>query len=442
MSEKRITAKQKGSNNFLLINSTYEDLTTKLQDLASRGQLDEAARLLKMVTKGIEAQHPVFPYWTYRLTIGESGNPQFRHVPVNEEAARTHPMRFVAGASIPDHYGKCSGLGELMRQAYGKQECLEFDVEYFQVLIGETIVEEHRSDEAGDIECVMRPQEFPPPFPAKLYFRDSDVSIDYFELRLQRIEGSIYTLSNVEQERTQFLIMLVVDMEQGKATLKVSITEAYTRDVKTNLLFCRFMKEASGGTGIRLKVLKEGRDLLVSETVQLSEEYDEGIGLYLSMLESLARIEDHCDVKFGLTEEISDGDFRAINLLLLAMDGGKRSGTYTDITLTASDKETVCNVIDVFAEDGKPLQNLTLAQSASISLFGETLEFEQFVQTFWNPKLDGIEKLKEKYQLMEDGETIKIEFIPREDMDNLYEEYLVGESYRRRTAALPGNPEF
>lgn len=323
---------------------------------------------------------------------------------------------------IPKKYSEFRNFEEMLQTAYGKQEEIELDVLSLKTWIGEHLIDEKDSSQVGEMKAILKPKPFPDPLPMKLYIKDSHYSVDYLEVGVTRIEGQMITLENSRQEDAKIYIKLVLDLAEGRSSFNIKISDKYSHDVEANLLLNQFLFEVNSGKKFAIKMLKQGNDLFVSEKWSLDHALPDNINEYIDLLVDLLRLQESFDVTFNLSDNIDEEDLENIYLLKLSADGKARIGTYTDCKIQVSDKQSVSNIIEL--NDRSPKGNtLTLVtHGKTITLLGAVITFNEYHLEFQDAVLKNSNILKKKLELMEEGESVSIQFVPANIERNQFSE--------------------
>jgi len=417
---------QKGDGNFALVNSTVNIVTPRdeIQKLLHEGKYLEATALFQQTMRSIQAQHPVYPHWRYEMQM-QDGQAILSHVPNYPEAVEKYPMRGNIRFVIPENYRRFRNLEEMLKTAYGRQEEIEIDVLSLRTWIGDHLIDEKDSSQVGDIKAVLKPKPFPDPVPMKLYIKDSHYSVDYLEIGVTRIEGQIITLENSKQDDAKIYVKLVLDLTEGRSTFSIKIPDRFSYDVEANLLFNQFLFEVNSGKKFAIKMLKQGNDLFVSEKWTLDDKLPENTGEFIHLLIDLLRLQESFDVTFNLSESIDEEDLENIYLMKLSVEGKARTGTYTDYKIHVSDRESITNIIEL--NDKSPSGNtLTMvSQGKTITLLGAVITFNEYQLEFQDAVLKNSDIVKKKLELMDEGESISLQFVPASDERNKFlEKYI------------------
>lgn len=267
MEFKKAKVDVKGDNNEVNVNSVVNKVSVveEITKLSQKGDFAEVANLLSRALKSAAAQHPVYPYWQYKFDINKSGGVVISHVPTNAEAARTHPLHGKMRLVIPDEYKQFGNMGGLLSYSYQRQIPLEFDADFVQTIIGETIIEELSRENGQKVHVRMEPQKLPDPKPFKLYFKNNAFSFDYLLIGIQKIEGSVIHLNNSLQAEAKLILELAINIENNTGNFLLRIPEICVGDTEAHLMLNKFLYLAQvEKVEFALKSLENGGDLFVA----------------------------------------------------------------------------------------------------------------------------------------------------------------------------------
>lgn len=423
---KREEITQKGDNNFALINSTISVSTAgdELQKLFQEGKLVEASSLFQRMMRSVSAQHPAYPHWRYDMRL-EDGQTILSHVPNYPEAIERYPLKGNIKFQVPSKYIGINNVKELLQNAYGKQEEIELDVLSLKAWIGEHLIEDLVSSNVGQVKALLKPPPFPKPQPMKLYFKENHFSIDYLEIGVSRIEGQVITVDNKKQLNAKIYITIIFNLENNRSKFTMTINEMFKTDVEAHLLFNQFFLEASEGKQFALKMLREGNDLFVSQQWTFDEQLPDNLDKYVKLLSELYDMQKEYEVSFSLNEDMDGADLEKLFLLKLSAEGKARTGKYTGYKMVMDKKDSIQRILEIDKENPEG-NNLSLhTHDKTISFLGAVITFKDYIVEFNNAKLADHDKLKKKLELMEDGESISIEFVPAsKDSGNFSEKYV------------------
>lgn len=428
MLNKNNTIEQKGEGNFAIQNSQLHitiSIYDEIKRLAREGKRNEVVSLLKEVHDLVGTTHPLYPHYRYKpVQFGDTT--VLEHEPLTKEAEEKYPLHYRGQFSFPkDKMQQYENIQEMVQDAFFKQEEIVINMSSFTTWLGDHMVDTPNLDESmKDGKWVIVPKPLPEPLKLKFYIKGNpDISIlDYLELSVSGKEGSRFILAdNSRQENTPLLISLklpISDAAENEAKINVKLKLGQESNVKANLTLLRFLTSVtgSGKATIAFKNLTEDKDFIVASsfsfdgnTKDLDKDYQ--------FIKRLSKLESHFNLTFTVPEEMDKSDWEAIEILEHMKKNKPIKRNLQKLTANLDDKETIQNLVDLFEKD-ENVKKLMIEQSGSearIELFDEVIPLEK-LQTIYNSlKIDDLDRVKKKIAYMDEGESIKITFLPGDD---------------------------
>ncbi|MFA6940500.1 MAG: abortive infection system toxin AbiGii family protein, partial [Clostridiaceae bacterium] len=153
---------------------------------------------------------------------------------------------------------------------------------------------------------------------------DGNVEFEYILLRTQEIlEDCIIVVSNREQEKCPFKISMRINVAEKKTDFNINIEELRNKNL---LQYVRFMKKASGGANLAIRLLPTGQNLMEGTLNQFKyksgfETTDEEI----AFLEKVVLIEDYFGKPIILPDEICTDDYDIIYYISELINGERHN---------------------------------------------------------------------------------------------------------------------
>ncbi len=438
MFDKKNTINQSGQNNLAIQNSEVHVIVSifdEIEHLAKQGKHKEVANLIKKIKDFVGTKHPFYPHYRYKpVQIGNTT--VLEHEALTADAGEKYPLTYRGQFSVSNK--KLEGFNniyELIEDAFFKQEEIEINMSSLTTWIGEQPVETPNLEESfKDGEWVIVPNPLPNPLQLKLYIKGNpDISlIDYLEMSISGKGGKdLIIIDNTRQKNAKLLVSLKLPFNQVKeydkisnAKINVKINPNFQSNVEANRnLLHLFKLVTDGNKTIAFKNLKEDNDFIVVS--RFSFEGDTGdLDKDFNFIERLYKIENHYNLSFTIPEKIDKSDFESIEILEHAMVNKPLKKNLQELTVDFTDKTTLLNLIELFdsVENVKKLMIEQSGPKARVELFDEVIPIEK-VQTVYNSlRVEDLERLKRKLELMDEGESIKVILIPGEDPE-FYEQY-------------------
>lgn len=240
---------QKGMGNLSIFKSknitiNQMQVMDQMQQYLHKGDIENAALLLKQMEDFVHSQHPCAPFWKYEFGIDENGKSYIGHVPAFADAAKKMPLTGMMKVIIPPKYQKFTNMESLLNFSYGTQQEIEFDLASLKTWIGETLIDEFVATENSNSKIIIKPSKFPPPLPMKLYLKDNSWSIDYLLIGVKQMLGSTITLSNHQQEGAPLEVEFIMDLKLSTATFNISINDVGSNSVKNIITFLEIIDKS------------------------------------------------------------------------------------------------------------------------------------------------------------------------------------------------------
>ncbi|WP_018395830.1 hypothetical protein [Bacillus sp. 37MA] len=434
------SVKQDGNGNLAVQNSKITvnvSIFDEIARLGKAGDYNGVISLMSQVKDYASIQHPYYPHYTYK--IGNFGDRiSVEHEPRSQEVAEKLPLSYRGKLTIPPEQIKgFDNFGELIDDAFIKQRDIEIDVVALQALIdGEEVPTPFLEDNIKEAKWVIKPKPLPEPLKLKMYLKNDSEEItlvDYIEMGVSDLnkKESIMKIDNSRQEHSKLLVSVIIPFSDFKShsesqsavasdsKFSFTIKDEYKQDVEGNFLFFKLMQALSkyDQYALSFKNLINGTDFMKSSGFKLYGELDKEFENDFRFIERLYKIEQHFNLIFTLPEKIDDTDYEAIQVLESIIAEKPVQNEFTSLTLSTSIKESLNGIINSFEEEDYSINNFATevtGDNMRIELFGSVVPLKKVRTTYSSLKLDDLEKIKRKYEDMDDGETVKVKFIPGE----------------------------
>ncbi len=390
------------------------DLMMNISKLLKANKVDEANELLSSLSKSIAGHHPLYPYFSTGIE-NRSGKLTLVSKPNSEEAIKIYPPRYKGKMTLPEKYRGFTSIDELLDYSYRNQEDIEVNVQEIRKLLGD--FDDPYQDELFSPENLkkmkfkIKHREFPQATPFKIVFANNNFSLDYILLSGEKItENNEIILSNKEQD-IGLCITLFIDFTSKRLDFNIRVKEDYIRDVSTCLAFTNFMLNGKKDNKLEIISLEENRVFISGYLNDVNYESRFGDGeKEKEFLEHLKIIEDFYDIKINLADEITKDDVINAEILARAITGKEIKGNYnsldTEIRLVEETKDTVKN----FYNEGFALTYEMY--DYEIKVFDKSFKIPKIIKTMGTVKIENLEKVIKKIDVLETGDLIKIKFIP------------------------------
>ncbi|RIW34038.1 hypothetical protein D3H55_10605 [Bacillus salacetis] len=425
--------KQRGQTNLAVQNSDIHitvSIYDEIERLANEGRHNEVADRIKKLLDFVGTKHPLFPH--YRYKPARVGNTTvLEHEALTKEAYEKYPLSYSGRFKLANHEKqKHIDIRDVIEEAYYKQEEIEINMQSFSTWLGDQMVETPNLDQSFENgKWVIVPKALPEPMKMKFYFKgESDTSIvDYLEMGVSgKEDGKFILIDNSSQNNSKLLITLKLplywdtDKEYGKSTeakINVKIKPDFRSNVEANRLLLKFLMQVSNDKGIiAFKNLEADKDIIIAPNFSFEGDF-ENLEKDHMFIERLYKIEKYYNLQFSIPEELDESDWEWIEILENAIENKPVKKKLKMLSMELNDKEAIQNIIEHFDsnEDVKKLMFEQSGSEARLELFNEIIPIEK-VQSIYNSlRLDALEKIKGKLKYMDQGDTIKVNFVPGDD---------------------------
>lgn len=419
-----------GINQVALINSNDNQVTIinsptdYMSRLIKNGKIEEAVEVFAKVYKQTEQLHPLYPLYTYK-PIEVGSEIVFEHSPANKTIAETLPIQFKGKFTINDRdFIEGETLGEFFTRKYFSQEKVSIDMKYIETWIGEQLIDDSISIEQHAInngEWFILPRELPPPIKAKLVLTEQAdrVIIDYLELRVTEVNNkeNKIEISNNHQKNSPIIVTLTIPSifvnntpVDDSSKFNIKIRENYEGKIIAEKIFLTFIKYVGLSSKMSLKDVETQKLFFTAESIKLDNPEDiQDIDNRLSLLSDLLQIESVLDVEFQLPEIIYEEDFEKIEILMAIIEEKEIKTKIENFSAVFDNKEALHKMI--YEVKDSPIM-ITGHEEKVIDLFGVKFENIKVTHRFENLIIKNPDRIKKKLEYLDEGETVKVEFVP------------------------------
>lgn len=441
MFNKRDALHQEGNDNFAIQNSDVS-ITVSANDVvaqyAAEGRYDEAIQLIQKLRDQQDAIHPFWPHYRFK-TIQIGSSYYVEHEPRSLEDAERFPLSYRGQFKFPEEdLSKYNDIDELLHEAFLNQREIKIDVVALQALIDNVDVPTPFLEEnTKDGEWIIKPQPLPESIKVKIFLSSEDLQeiplIDYAELSIGHFdhEKKIIVIDNRRQEHSKLLFSLTLDLNAietsnqenavaQNAKFDFTIKEEFKDNIEANLMFLNLLKKTSEHTQYTLtfKNLVNSSNFMSSKGFKSNSSVSENLERDIKFVKRLYKIEQHFNVIFSLPEKLTSDDYEGIQSLESIINKVPLKKKFIDLTFDVSSKETLENFIGNLQTANDEPQKIKVeytGEEGRIELFGATIPLKKIERTFFSAKPENLEKITNKAKYMDEGEIIKMKFIPSED---------------------------
>lgn len=413
------TIKTKDNHGFIFQDSSLAynyynyDLLMTVSQLLNNGNIDEAKELLSNLSKTVAGHHPLYPYYSTEIE-NRDGKLVFTSKPNSDEATKKYPPIYKGKVIIPEEYKNFLSMNELSNYANRNQVPIDLNLLEFKKFLGD-IPDPYQElddliEENGQPILRIIPKEFPPAMPFKVILTKSNYTLDYILLRMERITDDNELIVSNKEQKIGIYISLTINEEKKKADFHISIKEEYMRDVSSNLAYANIMKYFSSGDELKIVSLEDGNTLLQGFTELKEDPFNNEYERKIELFNNLKIIEDYYGVKIEIADQILMTDAMNAETLAKAIEGEEVVSKYnyidTEFRITKESKKSI-----------RDFHNSVFMMSYEIydfetKIFNHSFKIPKIVQKVKKVKMADEEKVIKKLDVLEEGDIIKIKFIP------------------------------
>lgn len=320
-------------------------------------------------------------------------------------------------------------MEEFLRRKYFAQKKVRIDVKYIETWIGEERIVDPLSFEQNAIkegDWYILPAPLPSPIKAKLVFKafEDNIIIDYLELRTSKINkvDNIGVISNEHQKDSPVLFSVSIKnffnsylaTNRFDIDMNFKIREGFERTVVAEIMFLTFMKYFNSSGKMILCDLEKGVNFFEAQPATSDADFDiETVDDRLSLLNDLRLIEDYFGVKFHIPDNMVDEDFKKIEILKAIIEEKEIVTTLKNFHATFNGTDGLKKLIGETKEKSLMI-TVDSSDQLSIDLFSTEIKNIYRSHKIEDIKIKDQERIKNKIELFDEGEIIKVEFTPGE----------------------------
>lgn len=393
-------------NNLLSIDRNVE--------LLQLGQIEQVVMNIQSALKAMSSTHRLFPDYGYGY------NGKIYSKPFTKDALVKYPPKIscTGTAQIDGRYIErldCNTIGYANRH----QLPIVLNIVTAKKFLGNIVDPvQYEAEKLVGETITISPEPFPPAFPCSISL-DDKVIFDYVLLRTEEImdDGTI-VLSNGEQTSLPYKIKITANLRTGYTSYSVSMPGASNSE----MLHClKFFKSAAAGAEIKIKELSLGEELARGKTGNLDYVTGfESLDNEIAFMEMIVEVESHFGVSIHIPEIITEDDYYAVSYLATLIGGGEKVGGWSkfecELSLTDDLKQKI-------ASSDHSQFSLSYVGIVTVRLFDKEYELSA-VKTLDSVIYQDIVRLKQKADVMDVGDTIKLTFLPAEGESGTWRDQL------------------
>lgn len=375
--------------------------------LAKQGKIAEVQENLVSMMKAVSAKHCLPQYYEFRMNTEN----KLVSFPLTKEAQEQYPInyRITADKALLGEEPLQALDGVAFTRAYRMQKPIHLEGVKVEKYLG-TILDPAQA-EATDMtgsDMYLRPPEFPP---AELYSLSVDNEVFYPSLlmRIKEIlDDQTSILTNEEQVERCFDVEFRINPINSRFDFNVHMRSPSNQEL---LNYYRFANAVNKGGTISVKLLRYDTALLSGKySGKTTKNYD----TIIDILEKVIEIEQYFGVSITVPDKVSVSDNDVITYVYSMIKGIEYRRNWksfdVELELSAASRKNIADMQNV--ELG-----VWLDRNATAEIFDATIRFS--VRRFYPcVRVNDLAKLKEKARILEDGDKIKISFLPGSHTEN------------------------
>lgn len=371
---------------------------SSIDELAKDKQYSAIGVGIKKVLDIASQEHPLYPHFGVDYSHGKMVSRA-----LTEEAKRKYPTKLVLTGPIRfgDEY-YVDPDGDPLDYSYRHQRPIVMEVSTAKKYLGKYL--DPIQDEAKQLEgqtVIATPPEFPPPFACAIKV-GNQLFFKYVLMRIQEIlDDGTLVISNKEQADSLYFEVKINPQKSKMPDFSISY---HNGDNRKTLQFMRFIKAITEVKEIHIYVLEEEKDLIAGYVG--NADYKSGfssIDEIIDFLERICEVEEYFGVSFGTLTEVCKDDYDILIEISNLIRNGETIDTWSEVTFTGT-------LDSAFRTALKTMDNNAVALSyvgtAHVELFKAEFEF-RFMRTYKCAYIADFEKLLQKVQILEDGDSIR-----------------------------------
>lgn len=376
----------------------------KATSLAKDGDIKTIENGFREVLKHISTEHPLFPDYGYDFSNGH-----MLSVPLTTEAKRKYPEKYMFTGPIRAG-GKyfTDPKADPLDYSYRHQIPIVMEVIDAKKYLGDVPVQDEVQDKVGGI-ITANPPQFPPAFPCAI-LAGTQICFEYILFRTQEIlDDGMIIIGNKEQGGSLYFEIRVNPQIPNKPGFYITLKNPSNREV---LQYVKFMEALERMKDLHIRVLSEGKDLVAGHIETLG--YKSGfpsIEEEIDFIERICCIEDYFDIKLEPEGDICQQEYYGVKYISDLIRNETVDSTWKDATFKGTmSAEFRQRLIDMKDEPGA----FSYVGISKVKLFNAEFEVT-FMRTFLSARFADYEKLLKKTEILEDGDTISLKFVPAEN---------------------------
>lgn len=374
--------------------------------LAKEGKLDQVRENMLAIQQSITPQHPLFPDYGYAFSDGHLFSK-----PLTADAREKYPSKFhikFDRVTFGDeqYYG-------INTQTIQRANSLQREIVLNGVVVEKWLgpILDPIQDEAKAItgtDLVIKPAPFPPAQPYSISIGGTTY-FDYVLFRTKEIldNGNI-VLTNEEQINRSFDIRFILNPDMRDFTTQFKPKTKSNSDMLKNLLL---LKAVKSGKEFTVKSLESGELIFEGIAQSTDLEPDETV---IELLKKVVVVEEYLGAPLNLPDELSPEDCRGLDYVYDLVSGKEHNEKYLEFSASFTLGAKITNTDKI--ADGSVFSIEFMAERDVRDFLGQTFKLP-IKRKIDGAKFKDVEKAKKLAELLEAGDTLKLDFVPADGYD-------------------------
>lgn len=399
------------------VNLYQSGLEYRVLDLLNDERFIEAEREINRALRMISVSH-IDPNLAYNIAI-ENDEVHITASPRDKNHLDNEHQQLEVRMIIPEQYRKYESFNEIIEYGRQKQIVLEFDLLEMKTFINGNLTE-HLVPTNGK-HLVMRIPPIPYPIIVCTLSMGGNALINELWLQIQEIvDDSTIKVSNYNQPNCPIYLVWTIDFNTRVVNLNFSIPENMRNRANSRLLFEGMLDAIQATLLCEVRIIENGL-VFFKGTVNKPESLN-NISPNIKLYQDIVKIENYFDIVFDLPGSIYSDDCNKISKLIKIIDTGVIHGQISnefcmELKILDDSKDHMQGIL---AEDAL---SIMMRRNDNIELFNQVIDLGIVEVSVEGAKTKDIERLKQKIELADIGEVIKIYFQPIKE-SKYYEKYL------------------
>ncbi|WP_305152791.1 hypothetical protein [uncultured Dubosiella sp.] len=381
----------------------------KMSQMVADEQTPQVEKQLTKLFAGMSVEHRLYPYYGYTYN-----GKNLKSIPLSVDAERKYPAKLNCKATIRvgDRYFDDTTMDPFVF-AYRNQLKLVLSVSEAVKLLGDE--PDPIQNEATQLigkDIVINPPEFPKAFPCAIKVGEKTY-FDYILLRTEKIlDDGTYIINNREQVDSAPIIYFEVKMNPKnpkKVDFKINQTKANNREL---LNYARFMDELIRAKDLHIYMLDAKKDFIAGIVDNVN--YESGfpsIPEEIDFLQRVCAIENYFKVEMNTHRDIILEEYNNIVKISDLILNDEVESTWEEASFSGVVGEAMRKQ---FENIDSSIAMLSYIGECNVKLLDAEFKFK-YMHILKCAVIQNLDKIKSRVSILDDGDPIRIKFVPGED---------------------------